>query len=186
MIAGRLPSKKPLSLITARSAARRSRLASSQASRWIELDSSSPSKTNLRLTGRPPRVARIASVAPQMDVDLALVVGRAPADHPVALDERLERRRLPQLDRIDRLHVVVAVDDDRRGVGRVEPIAVDDRMAAGLATPRRSRRPSRGAGRRPSRPPGDSRPRTRAGPEMLGIRRNSRYDAIRRSAVEAR
>ena len=65
-------------------------------------------------------------------VDLALVVGRAAGEHPVADDDRLERRRRPQLERVDRLDVVVAVDDDRRGVRGVEPVGVDDRMAAGL------------------------------------------------------
>ena len=33
----------------------------SQASRWAEVDSSSPSNTYLRLTGKPPRVARTAA-----------------------------------------------------------------------------------------------------------------------------
>ena len=51
VIAGRLPSKKPVSLMIATSALRRSLLAASQASRWAELDSSSPSKTYLTLTG---------------------------------------------------------------------------------------------------------------------------------------
>ena len=45
VMAGRLPSKKPESLMIATSAASRSRFASSHASRWTELDSSSPSKT---------------------------------------------------------------------------------------------------------------------------------------------
>ena len=46
--------------------------------------------------------------------DLALVVGGAARVDLAVADRRLERRRLPQLDRIDRLHVVVAVEEDRR------------------------------------------------------------------------
>ena len=62
-MAGRLPSKKPVSLMIATSALSRSLFAASQASRWTELDSSSPSKTYLTLTGSRPRVARIAPAA---------------------------------------------------------------------------------------------------------------------------
>ena len=67
-----------------------------------------------------------------MGVDLALVVGRAAGEHPAVDDHRLERRRRPQLDGIDRLDVVVAVDEHGRRIGRVEPVRVDDGMAAGL------------------------------------------------------
>ncbi len=63
MIAGRLPSKKPVSLMIATSAASRSRLASSQMSRCAELDSSSPSNRYLTLIGKPPRVASRAWAA---------------------------------------------------------------------------------------------------------------------------
>ena len=45
--------------------------------------------------------------------DLPLVVRRAARKDDAVLDPRLERRRLPQLQRIDRLHVVVAVDHHR-------------------------------------------------------------------------
>ena len=66
-------------------------------------------------------------------VDLALVVGGAAADQPMAVDHRLERAVRPQLERVDRLDVVVAVDEDGRRALGVQPVAVDDRMAAGLA-----------------------------------------------------
>ena len=65
-------------------------------------------------TGRRPFCFRCASTAlkcmntwPLSSADAARV------DLAVA-DRRLERRRLPQLQRIDRLHVVVAVEQDRR------------------------------------------------------------------------
>ena len=63
---------------------------------------------------------------------LALVVDRAaPVDLAVA-HRRFERRRRPELERIGRLHVVMAVDQDRRRARRAEPRAVRDRMAAGF------------------------------------------------------
>ena len=47
-------------------------------------------------------------------VQLALVVGDPAAVVPAVALGQLERRRLPQVDRRGRLHVVVAVDHDRR------------------------------------------------------------------------
>jgi hypothetical protein len=56
---------------------------------------------------------------------LALVVDGAPGARLALDDDRLERRRVPQLERVDRLHVVVAVDEDRRRAGAgVQPVAV--------------------------------------------------------------
>ena len=67
--------------------------------------------------------------------DLALVVGRAARVDLAVADGRLERRRLPQVERIDRLHVVVAVEQDRRRALRAEPVAVHDRIARRLDEP---------------------------------------------------
>ena len=65
-------------------------------------------------------------------MDLALVVGGAAREDAPVLDARLEGRPHPLVEGVDRLDVVVAVDDDRgRAVG-VEPVGVDDRMAARL------------------------------------------------------
>ena len=50
----------------------------------------------------------------QQQVELALVVGDAAAVEVLAADLGLERRRLPQLERIGRLHVEVAVAEDGR------------------------------------------------------------------------
>ena len=66
---------------------------------------------------------------------LALVVGGAARVDLAVADRRLERRRFPQIERIDRLHVVVAVEQDRRRARRMEPVAVDDRIAGRLDQP---------------------------------------------------
>ena len=132
VIAGRLPSKKPLSLMIATSAPRRSRLASSHASRW----------TRARLLLALEDVADVDREATarredgrgrhQVEVDLALVVGGAAAEHPPSVHDRLERRRRPEVQRVDRLDVVVAVDQDGRRALGMQPIAVDDGMAGRL------------------------------------------------------
>jgi hypothetical protein len=62
-----------------------------------------------------------------------LVVGAAAGAHLAVDDRRLERRRLPQLQRLGRLHVVVAVDQQRGPVvagGR--GVAVDRGQPAAL------------------------------------------------------
>ena len=69
---------------------------------------------------------------------LALVVaGAAGADDLAPVRQRrhprLERRRLPQLERIDRLHVVVTVEQHvRRAVG-LRRVGEHDRMAGRVA-----------------------------------------------------
>src|SRR5438477_909349 len=58
----------------------------------------------------------------------SLVVGYpAPVETPVA-QLRAERIAQPALEGIGRLHVVMAVDEDRRRFRRAEPLAVDDRV----------------------------------------------------------
>src|SRR5581483_4457392 len=61
---------------------------------------------------------------------LALIVTGAAGDDDLAptgkrFDARLERRRLPEVERIDRLHVVVAVEQHARP-GTVAALADDD------------------------------------------------------------
>ena len=105
---------------------------------------------------------------------LALVVGRAARVDLAVADRRLERRRLPQVERIDRLHVVVAVEQDRRRALGAEPVAVDDRDArasrsagrsAGRCAASRRRSTRRSAGR----PPACSRQRADAGDGEVGL-----------------
>ena len=72
---------------------------------------------------------------------LAFVVAGAARDDdfPAAverLDARLERRRLPQIERIDRLHVIMAIEQDARRLPRGRSVAAfadHDRVAVGRA-----------------------------------------------------
>ena len=57
------------------------------------------------------------------------------------------------LERIGRLHVVVAVDQDRRRARRAEPLAVHDRMAAGRHRSRHCSSPAAQPLGDPGRPP---------------------------------
>ncbi len=66
--------------------------------------------------------------AEQVEQQLALVVGRAAGAQHVAVQGGVERIGVPQLERVDGLDVVVAVDEDGRGVGVVAaPFGVDSR-----------------------------------------------------------
>jgi hypothetical protein len=75
---------------------------------------------------------------------LALVVGSTPRDDDLAAvlagdDARLERVAFPQIERVDRLHVVMAVEQHMRaGLVRVGLVADDHRMAVGVADARRN------------------------------------------------
>jgi hypothetical protein len=63
-------------------------------------------------------------------VAVTLVVrGTSGVDAAVG-DDRLERRPVPQVERVDRLDVVVGVHHDRRRTLGVQPVGVHDRMAA--------------------------------------------------------
>ncbi len=68
---------------------------------------------------------------PQVEMDLALVVRRATGEDPAVLDARLEWRPDPQVERIHRLHVVVAIHEDGRCAVGVQPVGVHHRMSAG-------------------------------------------------------
>jgi hypothetical protein len=60
---------------------------------------------------------------------LAFVVsGAARVDFAVT-DRGLERRRLPELDGVHRLHVVMAVEQDGGSIRSAQPVAIDDREA---------------------------------------------------------
>ncbi len=62
-------------------------------------------------------------------VHLALVVGGAARVDVAVADGRLEGRRMPQLQRIGRLDVVVAVAQHGGLAGGVEPVGIDQRVA---------------------------------------------------------
>jgi hypothetical protein len=66
--------------------------------------------------GRGSAGGREVGVEPEQVVgDLPLVVDGTAGEEFLAADRGLERRPLPQLLRVDRLHVVVAVEHDGRG-----------------------------------------------------------------------
>ncbi len=64
--------------------------------------------------------------------DLALVVDRAARVELAVAHRGFERRRRPELQRIDRLHVVVAVEEDGGRASGAEPFGVDHRMPGRL------------------------------------------------------
>ena len=82
--------------------------------------------------GAPGRL-QVRADAEGVEEDLALVVGGAARVAAGRRPRRLERRVLPQLERRDRLHVVVAVDDDgRRGFVVARPLGEDGGQPGGL------------------------------------------------------
>src|ERR1019366_2886949 len=64
-----------------------------------------------------------------LNIDLPFVVAGTAAVDVVAADFGLERRRFPLVERIGRLHVVVAIEEDGGLVGGAEPLGVDQRVA---------------------------------------------------------
>ncbi len=165
----------PLSKMIAASAPR------SSASRKSTIEwppvSSSPSQQNRTLTGQLACARELARGVEQ-HVELALVVDRAASVEVVVADLGLERIRVPELERVGRLHVEVPVAEDRRrrvGVRRGAELADRERLAvpvdelalaAGVADegcrpiPPRARRRRRARGRRRSTECGET-PRAR-------------------------
>src|SRR5687768_16342725 len=67
-----------------------------------------------------------------VEEELSFVVhGPTREDFSVA-NRRLEWRRMPEIERLGRLYVVVAVDEHRRCPRRAAPLADDDRVAGRL------------------------------------------------------
>ena len=59
---------------------------------------------------------------------LALVVGGPASVDLPAHDSGIKRVGVPFVDRVDRLHVVVSVEQDRRLAGRMAPFPIDERV----------------------------------------------------------
>ena len=91
----------------------------------------------------------------ELHVEVALVVDRAAAVEVVAADLGLEGRRVPQLERVRRLHVEVAVaEDGRRVVGaRRRADLADHERALPPGDELARRRRNLGRGRAPTRRP---------------------------------
>ena len=88
--------------------------------------------TNLTLTGSLPDGLEPRLDGLQMREHLALVVGGAAGVEVAVADGRLERGREPRLERLGRLDVVMAVDQDRRLAGCTQPLGIDDRVLLGF------------------------------------------------------
>src|SRR6266699_5486596 len=63
-----------------------------------------------------------------VEKELAFVVHRSARENLSVAHSRLERRRCPELERLGRLDVVVAVDENGRRSGRIPPLTDYDRM----------------------------------------------------------
>ena len=88
-----------------------------------------PLEDDLHVDRQPAVLLQVRFNRLEVHEDLPLVVGRAARVDFAVADGRLEGRGFPQLDRVDRLHVVVAVEEDGRRARRAQPVAVDDREA---------------------------------------------------------
>jgi len=66
---------------------------------------------------------------------LPLVVGDAARKDAAVADRRLERRAVPQVERVRRLYIIVAVEQHSRRTLRLEPAAHHHRMALGRYQP---------------------------------------------------
>ena len=106
-----------------------------KSSRLADPTSSSPSRMMLDVHRQAAVLLQMRLDGLEVHEDLALVVGGAARVDLAVADRRLEGRRLPQLDRIDGLDVVVAVEEDRRRPLRCQPVAVHDRVARRLDQP---------------------------------------------------
>jgi len=65
----------------------------------------------------------------EMNVDLALIVGRSTRVEPVITNRCFKRRRSPEFERLHRLHVVVSIDEYRWLAGRAKPLSINDGMS---------------------------------------------------------
>ena len=175
VIAGRLPSKNPLSLISA-DVGREALAVRLQPG--VEVD-----RARLLLALEDElevdRQAAASSPAPPRPPETAIVHVRPLSSAAPRARIRPSRTigsnggRLPHVERVDRLDVVVAVDEHGRGAGGVEPVGVDDRVAAGLGDLHVLE-----ADRAISSPASHSAARRQSGAcsgsaEMLGMRRKS-------------
>ena len=91
-----------------------------------------PFENELDVDRQPAVLFQVRFDRLEVHEDLTLVVGRPARVDLAVADGRLEGRRFPQLQRIDGLHVVMPVEEDRRRAFRAQPVAVDDRIARGI------------------------------------------------------
>ena len=102
-----------------------------KASRWRLPISSSPSNMNLMLIGSAAGHGEERPRHLDRDQHRTLVVGHAASVEPSVAQRRRPRVAEPLVQRVRRLHVVVAVDEHRRLARRAEPLAVHHGIAGG-------------------------------------------------------
>ena len=182
---GRSGAAMPVSLTTTTSQSSRSRCSRSRAAKWGDPDSSSPSTSSLTVTAgvSRPVAARWARMPSRCMATLPLssIAPRACSSGPSgpSTTRRLERRVHPQLQRVDRLHVVVPVDERDRGLG-VAATATRRRRRARPASAR-----SRPSGSRRGAAPRPATRRCAATSEACAGRRRSTGCAARRRGRRA-
>jgi len=67
----------------------------------------------------------------KMNVHLSLIIGGTPGIQSVIAHRGFERRGSPEFERLDRLHIVMSIDQHRRLSRGTEPFSIDDRMSCG-------------------------------------------------------
>ena len=82
----------------------------------------------LQIDGRPSLSPDERLGALDVSEQLAFVIGRPPCHYVVSLDGGLERRMTPEVEGVYGLHVVVAIDQDRRLLGADAELRVHYRM----------------------------------------------------------
>jgi hypothetical protein len=142
--------------------------------------SSSPSTTKRTLSGRPPWRSRSASTALTWANSWPLSSEAPRATIAAVLERRLERVVAPELERIGRLDVVVAVDEHGRRTRHVRRDGRHHRGAARSRAPRPSG-PRAAARRRRTSAAARTSPARSGSVEMERIRRKSNSSSSRRS-----
>ena len=141
VIDGVVWSHMPVSQTSARSRLNSAAFARTKSNRLFEPHSSSPSIIMVMSSGSLPVTALKARQASTKVISWPLS-SQAPRPWMILrpsgrlVDLRLERRRAPEIDRIDRLHVVVAVEQHARPAvrrGRAVALGGDHRMPGGRA-----------------------------------------------------
>src|SRR5215471_7203771 len=126
-----------VSQTSARSSMNSAALSLTKPNRWFEPHSSSPSIIMVMGSGNSPVTAVNARHASMKVIMAFVVTGSARHDDLAAVgqrrDARRKWRRLPKVEWIDGLHVVMAVEEDARSlaVGVRTALAHHDRMAVG-------------------------------------------------------
>ena len=92
-------------------------------------------ENDLDVHGKPAVLLQVRFDGLEVHEHLALVVGGAARVDLAVAHRRLERRRLPEIERIDRLYIVMPVEEDGRRTLGAEPVSVHNGEAWCLDQP---------------------------------------------------